>query len=134
MNTQISAKSNKSTAPTTATQPQVNVRTVRAVPRVDILENPDELLLVAELPGVAADQLELKFANDTLTLRGTRQPEISGTPLLGQPVALEYSRSFVLPTGLDATRFTAKHLNGLLEVHMPKAASHKARTIAVKAG
>lgn len=137
MNTQIATRSKKTTTPTTTHEKtaiaQEAVRTVRAVPRVDILESPDEMLLVAELPGVAPDQLELQFANNTLTLRGTRQPEITGNPLLGQLVAVEYSRSFVLPTGLDATRFTAKHKNGLLEVHMPKEASHKARTIAVKA-
>ena len=56
----------------------------------------------------------------------------TGKPVLGQLVVMEYSRSFVLPQGIDATKISAKLVNGLLEVHLPKAASYKPRVIAVK--
>ena len=134
MATQIMPKQAKTETAAKVDKPMENQRTVRAVPRVDILENVDELMLIAELPGVTAEALELKFANDTLTLRGVRQPEVTGKPVLGQLVTVEYSRSFVLPPGIDGARISAKHQNGLLEVHLPKAASHKPRVIAVKPG
>ena len=97
MNTQIMAKQKKQEVAAKTENPLVPARIVRSVPRVDILEDADQLLLIAELPGVSADSLEIKFANDTLTLRGTRQPDITGKPVLGQLVVMEYSRSFVLP-------------------------------------
>ncbi len=132
MNTQVMAKQKKQEVIAKTENPLVPARIVRSVPRVDILEDADQLLLIAELPGVSADSLEIKFANDTLTLRGTRQPDITGKPVLGQLVVMEYSRSFVLPQGIDATKISAKLVNGLLEVHLPKAASYKPRVIAVK--
>lgn len=110
-------------------QAQQAQRIARLTPAVDILENADEFLLIAEVPGVKSDAVELRFSNDTLTLQARRQPNAETEDNL----VVEYNRSFLLPKGIDATKIQAEQKDGLLRVHLPKAETHKPRTIQVNA-
>ena len=111
----------------TTAQPMVTV-----MPLVDIFENDEELLIVAEMPGAKRENLAVKFANDTLTLTCTRQLDKEGTLLLGELQPAEYNRSFVIPRGVDASKITAELKLGVLNVHLPKGESARARQIEVK--
>jgi len=89
-------------------------------PRCDVFENKDEVLLVADLPGVEQDGLRIDVLDERVTLEGRR-------------TAYDFRRSFVLPDGIDREKIVAELQHGVLRLHLPKAAAVKPRRIAVKA-
>lgn len=107
---------------------------VRLVPAVDIYENADEILLMAEMPGACKEDLDLNFANDTLTMTCPRKLNDEGVKLVGELRPAEYSRSFLIPKGIDTKMISAELKEGVLRVHLPKSEEVKPRQIEVKAG
>jgi len=109
-----------------------DVRTVS--PLCDIYENNDEILLVADMPGVAKDQVDVRVDKDKLLLEGRRrQPEGEGL-LRCEFEPCKYSRSFVLPQSIDADKIRAELDAGVLKVHLPKTPHAKPRQIEVTTG
>jgi len=92
-----------------------------STPDVDIFVNDDEILLVADLPGVAKDDLSINLENNILTIEGTF-------------TATDYRRVFTLPKGIDAEKTTAEFQQGVLYLHLPKSAAVKPCQIEVKGG
>lgn len=105
-----------------------------APPPVDIYENENEVLVVADLPGVRKEDLAVHFEKGQLTVEGRRDPAAAGTLLAGEFEPLDYKRVFSVSHGIDADRITAEMIQGVLRVHLPKHAALKPRQIAVKAG
>jgi HSP20 family molecular chaperone IbpA len=102
-----------------------------AAPPVDIFENAHELLLVADMPGVRQDRINIRFEKNQLMLEGEFEP---GEPENGLELKpFTYSRSFVLPGGIDADKISAELQNGVLQVHLPKHDHLRPRQISVKA-
>ena len=93
----------------------------RIVPKVDVYENDDEYLVIADVPGVTQDALNVSFARGELTLEGTNGDRV-------------YRRAFTVPDGIDGTSIGAEMVNGVLSVHLPKAPEVKPRRIQVRAG
>ncbi len=89
-------------------------------PRCDVFENKDEVLLVADLPGVGQDALKIDVDDDRISLEGRREK-------------YDFRRSFVMPDGIDRDKITAELKHGVLWLHLPKAAAVKPRRISVKA-
>jgi HSP20 family molecular chaperone IbpA len=107
----------------------------RAVaPPVDVFENADELLLVADLPGVSSNGLDLRFENDTLTLEAKRPaPAKDESPaLLREYEEVDFATTFRIPAGIDTAAISAETKNGALIVHLPKSPSARARKITVR--
>jgi len=105
-------------------------------PRVDILETPAELTLVAELPGVKSEQVDIDFEDGILTIQGRVEPrygEQANFLLYEYPVG-DFYRTFRVSEQVDAAGIHAECAHGVLTVHLPKAAAAKPRRIAVKAG
>jgi HSP20 family protein len=115
----------------TAEQPDAR-RTV--APAVDIFENKDEFLLVADLPGVTSDALEMHFDRNELRFEARRKAPEAAASLADQFQPADYRRTFALPHGIDAGRIEAQLSDGVLHVRLPKSESLKPRQIAVKAG
>lgn len=92
------------------------------VPRVDVWENDAELLLVADLPGVPADAVDVQFDDGELVIEGRRAK------------GRAYRRAFALSDGFDLDKVAARHGNGVLELRLPKAAHKRTRKIEVRAG
>lgn len=103
-------------------------------PRVDVYENQDEVLLVADVPGVTRDGLSVNLDQDQLTLEGRVDEAAPGDALGREFRAVDYRRSFVVPTGIDAEKISADLSNGVLSLHLPKSDSLKPRQIQVRAG
>ncbi len=101
-------------------------------PAVDVYENPEEVLLVADLPGVEPAGLSLSFEAGQLTLEGKRK-EGDRAALAGDGRSYDYRRSFLLPEGIDASKIAAELKAGILKVHLPKAEPVRPRKIAVSA-
>jgi HSP20 family protein len=108
-------------------------RSRTTAPHVDVFENADELLVVADVPGVRSDGIELRVENDTLTLEARNTPENDPGPALAreyEPVS--FAARFRIPAGIDASAVTAETRNGTLTVRLPKAAAAKPRRVAVR--
>lgn len=103
-------------------------------PPVDVFENADEVLVVADVPGVPGDQLDVRVENGTLTLQARRVAVTGGTALAREYEVADFARSFRIPAGVDAGNISAEAKNGTLHVRLPKIAAVKPRKIAVRAG
>jgi HSP20 family protein len=104
-------------------------------PRVDISETATELLLVADLPGVKPDGIDLRYENGELVLRGkvaTDRPQ--GMPVLEEYDTGDFYRVFQIHETIDASKIEAEHKNGVLTVHLPKQESVKPKQVQVRAG
>jgi HSP20 family molecular chaperone IbpA len=104
------------------------------LPRVDVFENKDGILLLADMPGVPKDKLELRVENDTLLIEGEIAPD---TPENMEPVYAEvrlsrYRRAFSLSSELDTSRIDAQLRDGVLNLRIPKHAHTQPRKIEVK--
>lgn len=103
-------------------------------PRVDIFEANEDVMLVAEMPGVDEEGIDITLEKRTLTIRGTAsERELDGykAAYLEHPIG-DYERSFVLSEDVDRDNIQATIKNGLLTVVLPKAERAKLRKIAVK--
>lgn len=108
----------------------------RAVtPAVDVYEDGSGITVLADMPGVPKDQLELKIEGDALLIEGGVQ---QSTPDGLEPIYAEvriprFRRSFTLSRELDTTRIEASLKDGVLTVKLPKQAHAQPRRIAVNA-
>lgn len=106
--------------------PEPRWRTV--VPVCDIYENRDEYLVVAEMPGVDQQSIDLRLDRTRLTIEAKRPQQNNG------PMGTCYVRVFEVPATIDGAQISAKLNEGLLSVHLPKAPEARVRKIAVTAG
>ena len=105
------------------------------IPACDVYENNDEILVVAEVPGVTADALAVKLENGELTVKARRNASVEGgTLIMTEYDACDYHRRFAVPGGIDAGKISADLKNGELWLRLPKSEAHKPRQIAVRAG
>lgn len=103
-------------------------------PDVDIFVNDEEILLVADIPGVEKKNLSIHVEDDTLTLEGVFSAQFEGTAQREEFHAGVYRRVFTLPKGLDAEKTRAEFKRGVLYLHLPKSTAVKPCRIEVKAG
>ena len=105
------------------------------VPPVDIYETEGhDLVLKVELPDMAREDIELTVEHNQLTLKGTRKRPEDVKNEQFRRVERRYgsfSRSFSLPTTVDAGKVTADYKNGILTVKLPFREEAKPRTIHV---
>jgi HSP20 family protein len=104
-------------------------------PNVDILEQADELLVVADVPGAAASEIDIHFEDGQLTVRANvknRQGD-STRYLLREYGVGDFYRTFRVGEQIDASRIKAEFADGVLTLHLPKIEAVKPRKIAVSA-
>ena len=109
----------------------------RAVsPAVDVFEDASGITLLADMPGVPRDQLDLKIEGDALLIEGAvQQPTPDGLEAVYAEVRVpRYRRSFTLSRELDTARIDANLKDGVLTVRIPKQAHAQPRRIAVTSG
>ena len=104
-------------------------------PLVDIVETGEAFIFQADLPGVRSEDLDIQFANGTLTIDGRVQPR--GGPQGGSYLWREYGvghfhRSFSLSAPIDVEGIKAELANGELTLTVPKAASARSRKIEIQ--
>ncbi len=99
-----------------------------ATPNVDVYENQDEILLVADLPGVSVDELDINLDGSELVIQGTQEesPVASGK-------RLSFSRSFRVPQSVEPQGVKAELRQGVLMLHLTKSEASKPRRIEVSA-
>lgn len=106
---------------------------LRAVtPEVDILENENEILLYADLPGVAREDLSIHIDNGKLSLSGIRKLVTEGAANWEEMGSIEYRRVFSVPQTIDLEKIDAELRDGVLCLHLPKSAAAKPKTIEIR--
>ena len=106
------------------------------VPPVDVFENDNAITLLADLPGVTREQLQVRVDGDTLVLEATATPQGPQDLQLvhGEAQCPTYRRQFTLSRELDTARVEAQLRDGVLKLTIPKAEEARPRRIQVQAG
>jgi len=107
-----------------------------ALPAVDVFEDNAGITLLADMPGVPREQLDIKVEGEELLIESGVQPR---TPdgleaIYAEVRAPRYRRSFTLSRELDTTRIEANLKDGVLSLRIPKQAHAQPRKITVTAG
>lgn len=131
MNNAVQTSSSEARTPALQQRQQPHV-----VPPVDVFENEHSITLLADLPGVEREQLQVRIDGDSLVLEATAST--SGPQDLqlvyGEAQCPSYRRQFTLSRELDATRIEAQLRDGVLRLTIPKAEEARPRRIEVQAG
>jgi len=106
------------------------------VPAVDIIETQQQVIVVAEMPGVSSEGVDVSLEDDVLTIRGCKQTEKEGNfrVLLEEYETGHYQRRFTVAETIDQEGIEATMNDGLLTVILPKTTPAKPKKIEVKVG
>jgi HSP20 family protein len=131
MSNSIQSGANQSVARTAAAPRQPHV-----VPPVDVFEDDNGITLLADMPGVDRDGLDVRVDGDSLLLEATARPSGPGDMELvyGEAQWPTYRRQFTLSRELDASRIEAQLRDGVLRLTIPKAEEARPRRIQVSVG
>lgn len=105
------------------------------LPAVDVFEEKDAVRIMAELPGVKADEVRISLENSVLTIRGEkRQMAEEHTERVHRYERAYggFERSFTVPTTIDADHIKATYEDGVLTLTLPKVERAKPRQISVE--
>jgi len=106
-------------------------------PPVDIVENENELVLTADIPGVKMEDIDIKLEDGTLTITGNREfvseKKEGGYHRIERAYG-KFQRAFSLPESIDAEKVSAAYVNGVLRVTLPKKEIAKPRSIKIALG
>jgi HSP20 family protein len=119
--------------------PRNGVRTVsrRWIPAMDVVENDDNYVLRADLPGLSEGDVNVELEDNVLTISGKRSSEHEERKNGYRRVERSYgsfSRSVTLPEGVDADGIEANFDKGVLEVKVAKPEQIKPRKVAITVG
>ncbi|MBV9674618.1 MAG: Hsp20/alpha crystallin family protein [Verrucomicrobia bacterium] len=104
----------------------------RWTPAVDVYQDKEQFTLLAELPGMSKDQIEISLHNDTVTMSGERKRETKGEQgNHAERYFGRFQRSITLPAAVQADKVTAAYENGILRVVLPKAEEAKPKQISL---
>ena len=105
-------------------------------PNVDIFETDHEITLLADMPGVTADNLTIDLRDNVLTLTGEVAPfeEANEEDILVEHEIGKYHRQFNLSSIIDQSRIDANLNDGVLRLSLPKVEEVKPRKIEIKTG
>jgi HSP20 family protein len=101
-------------------------------PPVDIYETQEGLVVLADLPGVAKEALEVRVEQNVLTIRGQARHGVPGEAIYREYDLVNFFRQFELSEKVDQSQITAELKSGVLTLNLPKAAEAKPRQIEVR--
>jgi HSP20 family protein len=109
----------------------------RWIPAMDLVENEDNLVLRADLPGMSEDDVKIEIRDGVLTISGERRPEHEekgeGFHRVERSFG-SFSRSLSLPEGIDPNEVEATFAEGVLEVRVPKPEETKPTQVEIGKG
>jgi HSP20 family protein len=104
-------------------------------PHVDIFETEQEVVVLADVPGVAPEGIDLALEENILTIQAQRSPvQYLGRVILEEYETGHYLRRFTLAESIDQERIEAALVNGVLKVRLPKLGPSQPKKITVKIG
>jgi len=105
------------------------------VPAINILEKDSEISIIADLPGLKAEDVEVTVEEGTLSIRGERQLEEAAEGETYHRVERLYGsfeRTFTLPNSIDVENIEARFSNGEMVLTLPKREESKPRSLKIK--
>ena len=105
------------------------------MPKVDVIERDDEVVIKAELPGVDKKDLDVSVTENSVTIKGTtshEEKEEKGDYYRCEISRGAYARTVALPSYVDADKAKASFKDGVLELKLPKVEKSKRRTVEVQ--
>lgn len=102
-------------------------------PNVDILEQADEIVILADLPGASPDSIELDYEEGELSINASVETRQDGDTefLVREYGTGDYRRRFRVSEVVDAERITATYTDGVLTVRLPKVQAAKPHRVAI---
>jgi HSP20 family protein len=110
--------------------------TISWIPHVDVHEEAERFVVAADLPGVDGKNIEITADKGVLTIKGERHSEKKSSKDGYERVERAsgtFVRRFTLPESVDAEAIKASHVNGVLEISIPKRPTEQPRRIEVQA-
>jgi HSP20 family protein len=102
-------------------------------PSVDIVEDANELRILADMPGVSADSVDIDFEDGALTIHGRVPNRREDVKFLWEEYGIgDFYRVFQIGETIDASGINADYADGVLTVHLPKVEAVKPRKISVQ--
>jgi HSP20 family protein len=103
-------------------------------PAVDIIERKDDIVVVADMPGVDEQSVDITLEKDVLTIYGKVETDMPEKNVLyfSEYGTGDYQRAFTLTDKVDRDKIQASVKNGVLKIVLPKAETVKTKKIAVK--
>jgi HSP20 family protein len=108
--------------------------TLYIAPPVDIFESEEALTVVADLPGVDKDAVNIRVEDNILTIKGSPNYSPRAGILIEEFNLQGYYRQFQLSDEVDQGKISAESKNGVLTITLPKAEKTKPKQIQVKLG
>jgi len=105
------------------------------MPKVDVIDRDDEVVVKAELPGVEKKDLDVSVTETSVTIKGTtshEEKEEKGDYYRCEISRGAYARTVALPSYVDADKAKASFKDGVLELTLPKVEKSKRRSIEIK--
>lgn len=103
-------------------------------PSVDIYENEKALFLVADMPGVDSEDVDINIENNELRIKGKARKDKPGRVLVEEYRIGDFMRTFTISDAIDLGKITATMKDGTLSLVLPKSDAAQPRKIAVKTG
>lgn len=106
------------------------------VPRADIYETDEDIILVLDMPGVSEESIDITLEKNVLTINGYSDIDVpEGYSLaIAEYEIGDYERNFRLSDRIDQDNIQAVYTDGVLHLTLPKADEVKVRKISIKAG
>jgi HSP20 family protein len=117
--------------------PEEPLNTTSFAPPVDVYEDEHNVILKIEVPGIDEKDIDVRIENNVLTIHGDRQFEKEEKEENFRRVERQYgtfTRTFTLPTTVDAEKVAANYDKGILKIALPKKAEAKPKQIKVNVG
>lgn len=104
-----------------------------AFPLVNVFNDGEDFVLVAELPGVKKEDLDIQVRGDTLRIQGKKTVAYDEHASVHrrERSAGQFDRTLTLPAQLDAAKVSAEYRDGVLTLRLPRAESERPRTVAI---
>ena len=105
------------------------------MPKVDVVDRDEDILVRVEAPGVEKKDLELSMTDNTLTIKGTtsrKDEEEHGDYFRREIAQGSFTRTLVLPGEVDGSSATTSFKDGVLELRLPKIERSKRHRIEIK--
>ncbi len=120
----------------TETTPEKTQKKRKRIPHVDVIENQNEYILYADLPGVEEKGLDVTLEKEVLTIKGEAHEEVPEgyTPRFTEFSPSIFERSFSVSDEIDRDKIKATIKNGVLKLVLPKAETAKVKKIEITQG
>jgi HSP20 family protein len=119
---------------TTQQVPDTREQSRTLMPPVDIFETKEGLAVVADLPGVEKQEVQIDVDKGVLSIKATPKSLLPGDAVQREYALMNYFRQFQLSDAVDQEKIHAEMKYGVLTVHLPRVAEKQPRKIEVQVG